>query len=64
MFFSIFQAVHRCVAAAGFSVGEITALVFAGAIQFEDGNIHQLCFKVSIQHFSLMRVTHWPTFYF
>lgn len=29
--------VEHCVAAAGFSIGEITALVFAGSISFEDG---------------------------
>lgn len=29
--------VELCVAAAGFSIGEITALVFAGAMSFEDG---------------------------
>lgn len=29
--------VESCVATAGFSVGEITALVFAGAMSFEDG---------------------------
>lgn len=31
------NAVYNCVGAAGFSLGEITALVFAGAIHFEDG---------------------------
>ncbi len=31
------ESVERCVAAAGFSVGEITALIFAGAISFDDG---------------------------
>jgi [acyl-carrier-protein] S-malonyltransferase len=30
-------AVARCSAAAGLSLGEYTALVFAGAISFEDG---------------------------
>lgn len=29
--------VETCVATAGFSIGEITALVFAGALSFEDG---------------------------
>lgn len=29
-------AIERCVAAAGFSIGELTALVFAGSIDFED----------------------------
>ena len=31
------NAINSCVATAGFSIGEITALVFAGAISFEDG---------------------------
>lgn len=31
------NAVKNCVATAGFSVGELTALVFAGALTFEDG---------------------------
>ena len=30
-------AVEDCVAAAGFSVGEITALIFSGALTFDDG---------------------------
>lgn len=31
------HAVLNCVATAGFGVGEITALVFAGAMQFDQG---------------------------
>lgn len=31
------NAIDNCVATAGFSLGEITALVFAGAIPFETG---------------------------
>lgn len=31
------DAVLNCVATAGFSLGEITALVFAGALQFHEG---------------------------
>lgn len=31
------NAIDNCVATAGFSLGEITALVFAGAIPFERG---------------------------
>jgi [acyl-carrier-protein] S-malonyltransferase len=31
------DSVKNCIAAAGFSVGEITALIFSGAISFEDG---------------------------
>lgn len=32
------KAIDNCVATAGFSLGEITALVFAGALGFERGN--------------------------
>ena len=32
-----FQAHETCKTAAGFSLGEITALVYSGAISFEDG---------------------------
>lgn len=37
------DAVLNCVATAGFSLGEITALVFAGALQFDEGvyNYHR-----------------------
>lgn len=31
------NAIYNCVGAAGFSLGEITALVFAGAFHFEEG---------------------------
>lgn len=31
------NAIDNCIATAGFSLGEITALVFAGAIPFERG---------------------------
>lgn len=31
------DAVYNCVGSAGFSLGEITALVFAGAFDFNDG---------------------------
>jgi [acyl-carrier-protein] S-malonyltransferase len=31
------MAIESCVATAGFSIGEITALVFAGALSFEEG---------------------------
>ena len=27
----------NCIATAGFSVGELTALIFSGALSFEDG---------------------------
>lgn len=33
------NAVYNCVATAGFSLGEITALVFAGSLQFDQGTI-------------------------
>jgi hypothetical protein len=36
------MAIESCVATAGFSIGEITALVFAGALSFEEG-LSQLC---------------------
>lgn len=31
-------AIDNCIATAGFSLGEITALVFAGAIPFDQGD--------------------------
>lgn len=31
------NAIENCVATAGFSLGEITALVFAGALPFDKG---------------------------
>ena len=31
------DAVKNCIATAGFSVGELTALIFSGALSFEDG---------------------------
>lgn len=33
------NAIDNCVATGGFSLGEITALVFAGALEFERGNV-------------------------
>lgn len=33
------SAVFNCVGTAGFSLGEITALVFAGAMQFDQGKM-------------------------
>lgn len=33
------SAIEKCVATAGFSVGEITALVFAGALPFDKGKL-------------------------
>jgi len=38
------QAITNCIAAAGYDVGEYAALVFAGALSFEDGT-----FAVSLQ---------------
>lgn len=32
------NAVYNCVGTAGFSLGEITSLVFAGSLQFDQGN--------------------------
>lgn len=43
------QAIETCVAAAGFSVGEFAALVFAGAMNFSEGKNHffcQRCFNI------------------
>lgn len=34
------MAIESCIATAGFSIGEITALVFAGALSFEEGLSH------------------------
>lgn len=34
------MAIESCVGTAGFSIGEITALVFAGALSFEEGLYH------------------------
>lgn len=31
------QAIEQCITATGYSVGEYAALVFAGALNFEDG---------------------------
>ena len=31
------EAIEKCIATAGFSVGEITALIFSGALSFDDG---------------------------
>ena len=36
----IFQAIQTCVGAAGFSVGEFAALVFAGVMSFADGMLY------------------------
>lgn len=36
------DAVFNCVGTAGFSLGEITALVFAGALQFEQGRKNEI----------------------
>ena len=33
----LFQAIENCITAAGFSVGELAALAFAGMFSFEDG---------------------------
>jgi len=34
------QAIENCISAAGYDVGEYAALVFAGAMSFEDGTFH------------------------
>jgi len=40
------QAIANCISAAGYDVGEYSALVFAGAMSFEDGMFlfYQICF--------------------
>ena len=40
------QAIANCISAAGYDVGEYSALVFAGAMSFEDGMFLfcQICF--------------------
>lgn len=37
------QVIENCVAAAGFSVGEFAALVFAGAMEFSEGTQKGVC---------------------
>lgn len=34
------NAIENCIATAGYSLGEITALVFAGAFSFEEGSLN------------------------
>lgn len=43
------QAIETCVAAAGFSVGEFAALVFAGSMNFAEGKHEVTRFAASIQ---------------
>lgn len=40
------NAVYNCVGATGFSVGEITALVFADALQFDQGKFRFFFFDI------------------
>lgn len=42
----LIQMVEDCVGTAGFSVGEYASLVFAGAIEFEDGNCFGIINKI------------------
>lgn len=42
------NAINDCVGAAGFSLGEITALIFAGAISFDKGEIE--CCRIALCH--------------
>jgi len=37
------QAIANCISAAGYDVGEYSALVFAGAMTFEDGTYLLFC---------------------
>lgn len=41
------QAINNCIATAGFSVGEISALVFAGSFSFERGNVVDIIWEKS-----------------
>lgn len=56
------EAINRCVAACGYSVGEISALVFAGCLSFEKGkfliiilfiSIWYRYFQIKLFHFQL-----------
>lgn len=52
------ETVFNCVGTAGFSLGEYTALVFAGALRFEDGNFqkkkkHPSC-RSTLSHYLLI----------
>lgn len=40
------SAVFNCVGTAGFSIGEITSLIFAGALPFEQGKCDFFCVKI------------------
>jgi len=37
------RAINNCIATAGFSVGEISALIFSGALTFEHGTVFKFC---------------------
>lgn len=43
------DTVLNCVGTAGFSLGEITALVFAGALQFDEGIIYSTIYNLHIK---------------
>lgn len=47
------KAIENCVATAGFSLGEITALVFAGSIPFDRG----IWFHIKYQEKKLNRLS-------
>ncbi|VDP82196.1 unnamed protein product [Echinostoma caproni] len=49
------QVVEKCVATAGFSLGEVTALVFAGALTFEQG-LHLVRVRAHVMHEASERV--------
>lgn len=49
LIFSQLQAIETCVAAAGFSVGEFAALVFAGSMNFAEGKHKVTRFAASKQ---------------
>lgn len=39
------NAIESCIATAGFSLGEITSLAFAGGLQFDQGDIFKILIK-------------------
>lgn len=49
------RAIESCIATAGFSIGEISALVFAGALSFEEGLLHCLLYMILMQRCSHYR---------
>jgi len=53
------SAIEGCVATAGFSIGELTALVFAGSLTFESGQLHYILnpnsqLKIKIKNYCIL----------